>query len=333
MDRFHPDLARSALYIPRFSFGPRLARLAKWLDRRRRAPRPDAADGVTIRNVLIPGDAGSAGIRVRIYSPKRAQGPVPAILWLHGGGFLFGAPEQDERGSIAMAWELGIVVAAVDYRLAPEHPFPAALEDCYAALLWLHIEAEALGIAPERIAVGGASAGGGLAAGLVLLAHDRQQVAVAFQLLIYPMLDDRTALRSDFDGSMFRLWTNRSNHFGWSAYLQTAPGSDGISHYAAPARRKDLRDLPPAWVGVGACDLFCDEDRIYAQRLTDAGVRCDLEIVEGAYHGFDMICPQAGVVQEFRRNYLDALRRGLIRPRNDGGVLPASISGTPLPAD
>lgn len=309
-----------------------MARLAKWLDRRRRAPKPNAADGVTIRDILIPGATSSAGIRVRLYRPDRVEGFVPAMLWLHGGGFLFGAPEQDERGSIAMAGELGIVVAAVDYRLAPEHPFPAPLEDCYAALVWLHTEAEALGIGPERIAIGGASAGGGLAAGLVLLAHDRREVSVAFQLLIYPMLDDRTAARSDIAGSMLRLWSNQSNHYGWSAYLQAAPGSEGISSYAAPARRTDLSGLPPAWIGVGTCDLFCDEDRDYANRLAVAGVSCELEIVEGAYHGFDVVSPQAGVVQKFRRNYLDALQRALFRSGNDGRVTAASVSGTLLPA-
>jgi acetyl esterase/lipase len=232
------------------------------------------------------------------------------LLWIHGGGFVIGDAEIDREGIIAFVRELGIAVASVNYRLAPQHPFPAPMDDCYSALHWLSTHASSLGLRNDRIAVGGASAGAGLAAGLALLAHDRREVAVAFQLLIYPMLDDRTATRNDPDASKRRLWDSRSNVYGWTSYLNQAPGSPNVSPYASPARRVDLEDLPPAWIGVGTCDLFHDEVVTYARRLKEAGVPCTLRIVEGAFHGFDL-CRKAEVVHTFRRDYVAALRSKL----------------------
>jgi acetyl esterase/lipase len=223
-----------------------------------------------------------------------------------------GDPEIDETNNLAMVRETGIAVAAVDYRLAPRHPFPAPLEDCYAALRWLSASADTLGVRAERIAIGGSSAGAGLAAGLVLMAHDRQEVPVAFQLLLYPMLDDRTVLRTDIDLSHVRLWNNDCNRYGWSAYLQRDPGSADVHPYAAPARRADLTGLPPAWMGMGTFDLFHDEDLAYAQRLSESGVACELHVVKGAYHGFDLFSPKSNLVKQFRRSYVDALQRVLL---------------------
>ena len=161
------------------------------------------------------------------------------------------------------------------------------------------------------IAVGGDSAGGGLAAALAIMAHDRRQVPVRFQLLIYPMLDDRTALRTDIDTSKAVIWTAGSNAYGWSCYLNSRPVGAAVSGYAAPARRQDLSGLPPAWVGVGSFDVLHDEAVQYATRLRAAGVPCDLQVVEGAYHGFDVISPKANVVRNFRRSQERALRRAL----------------------
>jgi acetyl esterase/lipase len=244
---------------------------------------------------------------VRLYRPAGSTEPVPALLWIHGGGFLIGTARQDERSNIDMVRELGIAVASVDYRLAPEHPFPAPAEDCYAALRWLHAAAPAFGIRSDRIAVGGASAGGGLAAGVALMAHDRGEVPLAFQLLVYPMLDDRTVQRARGDESDFRLWNSTCNEFGWRSYLGAMPGGPEVSPYAAPARRVDLGGLAPAWLGVGTLDLFHDEDVDYATRLREAGVACDLVEVDGAFHGFDGLAPRAPVVTAFRRSWLDAL--------------------------
>lgn len=271
---------------------------------------PLVAD-IKIEDVTIPGKSGAPAVRVRLYRPSTAVDPVPALLWIHGGGFVMGDPENDQENSLALVRELGIAVAAVKYRLAPRHPFPAPMDDCYAALRWLFAESKSLGIRQDRIALGGASAGAGLAAGLALLAHDRAEVPVVFQLLIYPMLDDRTATRIDLDRSPLRLWDNECNRFGWTSYLDQAPGSVNVSPYAVPARRLDLSNLPPAWLGVGTCDLFHDEDLAYAGRLRQAGVPCEVRVVDGAYHAFDRVSRDAAVVRAFRDDYVTALRRAL----------------------
>lgn len=311
MPTFHPDLRLTARLIPRYSFNPFLRKLTNKLSQFRGVPTPPTVEGVTIRDVTVAVGQNIESIRVRLYSPQRRTDAVPAILWCHGGGFIIGTSELVERNSIYLAREVGILVAAVDYRLAPEHPFPVPLNDCYAALKWLHTEAASLGVLPDRIAVGGESAGGGLAAALTLLAHDHKSVPVAFQLLIYPMLDDRTTTRRDIDTSMLRIWSFKSNVYGWTSYLGHDPGIDGVSTYAAPARREDLTGLPPAWIGIGTLDLFHDEDVLYSKRLRDAGVPCQMDVVEGAYHLFDIVSPNAAVVKGFRKSYLDALRKTL----------------------
>ena len=247
-------------------------------------------------------------ISLRVSQPSLAlERPVAALLWIHGGGYVIGNAAQDDQICRHFVEELGIAVASVDYRRAPEHAFPAALDDCYEALSWL---SRCKGVDPTRIAIGGASAGGGLAAALALLARERGEIKVAFQLLAYPMLDDRTATRSDIDESNFRLWNNRSNQFGWQSYLGQAPGSANVSPMAAPSRCEDLAGLPSAWIGVGTCDLFCEEDIAYAERLRAAGVECELAVVPGAFHGFDLVA-KAGVSETFRSNQVEALRAAL----------------------
>ncbi len=304
MASFHPDL-RFGRFIPRFSFGPRLVAFAQWATKRLKPPKIDDVD---VENLSLP---NAPGVGVRVYRPKTLKTPAPALLWLHGGGFIIGSPEQDELSSAFYARELGIVVVAVRYRLAPKHPYPTPLEDCYSALKWLHGNASSLGVDPARIAIGGPSAGGGLTAGLALLAHDRKEVPLVFQLLIYPMLDDRTVTRTDHDTSHARVWTTGSNRYGWRSYLKQEPGAALAPEYAAPARRGDLSGLPPAWVGVGTFDLFHDEDLEYARRLKAAGVPCEVTIVPGAFHGFDALKPSAPVAREFRRSPLALLRKAL----------------------
>lgn len=313
MSHFHPELRRAARLIPRFTFTPRLARFARFLQGLGGVKAPKSVPGLTIRDVLIPGPSDNPSVRVRLYSPSEPSTPRPALLWIHGGGFILGTPEQDEANIVRMCRDLDLTVAAVSYRLGPDHPFPAGLNDCYAALTWLHANADELGIARDRIAIGGNSAGAGLAAGLVLHAHDAGKVPVAFQLLIYPMLDDRTVNRTDIDQSRLRMWNSKSNVVGWTAYLGHAPGGEGVPDHAAPARRQDLRGLPPAWIGVGTCDLFHDEDVAYARRLQEAAVSCTLKVVEGAFHGFDLV-GDAQVVEDFRRSYTEAMRAVLRGP-------------------
>lgn len=298
MSVFHEDL-RIGRFIPPVSIGPRLAALARRLPVRT----PEPPDDVVVEEVTAP------GVSLRLYRPRSLQGAAPALLWSHGGGYLLGSPEQDEAGSIAFARELGITVAAIRYRLAPAHPSPAAVEDAHAALVWLAGHA---GVDPERIAIGGASAGGGLTASLALLAHDRGEVRPAFQLLVYPMLDDRTVLRTDLDTSGVRVWTPGSNRYGWTSYLGQEPGSAGVSPYAAPARREDLSGLPAAWIGVGTLDLFHDEDLAYAARLEAAGVPCALHVVPGAFHAFDALFSTKPVARAFRAEQARVLRAALV---------------------
>ena len=238
MSAFHPDLAIGR-FIPKLSFGPRTSRLAR---RRTTGPGP----GVTVGELLVPGPDGGPEVSLRIIRPIVAPGPLPALLWIHGGGLIIGSPEQDDRTTIAFARELGIAVAAVRYRLAPDHRAPAAVEDTYAGLRGLVANAAALGVDADRIAIGGASAGGGLAAALALLAHDRGEIRPVFQLLVYPMLDDRTVTRTDLDTRNVRAWTPKSNRYGWTSYLGVEPGSPGVSPYASPARRDPA--LSRAWV-------------------------------------------------------------------------------------
>ena len=310
MSHFHPDL-RIARFIPQFSFGPKIS-AAMRASKPRTKPAP--AD-VSIANLEIAGPVGAPPVGVRIYRHVDVGAtPVPALLWMHGGGYLFGNPEQDEAGSIAFARELGITVVALRYRTGPDNPAPAAVEDAYAALTWIAANAPELGIDPSRIAVGGASAGGGLAAALALYAHDKGETQPAFQLLIYPMLDDRTVVRTDHDTRNARVWSAKSNRLAWQSHLGQAPGSDGVSPYAAPARRVSLAGLPPAWVGVGTLDIFHDEDLLYAERLTDAGVACETLVVPGAFHGFDAVFARTPVAREFFAEQVRVLRATLLPP-------------------
>jgi len=266
---------------------------------------------MSIEEIAVPAADGSPAVAIRLIRPREQRTPAPALFWTHGGGYISGSPVQDDRTNIALARELGITVAAVRYRLAPDHPAPAAIEDAYAGLRWLFTHAESLGVDAARIAVGGASAGGGLAAGLALYARDRGEVSPAFQLLIYPMLDDRTVVRTDLDTRNVRVWTPGSNRFGWTSYLGAEPGSGGVSEYSAPARREDLSGLPPAWVGVGTLDLFYQEDLEYARRLREAGVPCEVFTVDGAFHGFDALFGKKDVSRLFLAEQVRMLRKAL----------------------
>jgi acetyl esterase/lipase len=209
-----------------------------------------------------------------------------------------------------VARELDCVIVSVDYRLAPETVFPGALEDNYAALRWLHDSAHELGVDPGRIAVMGESAGGGHAAMLAIAARDRHQVPLVAQVLIYPMLDDRTGSARAVPAHIGQfVWTRAANRFGWSSLLGQPAGAAKVPPGSVPARETRLAGLPPAFIGVGALDLFVQEDMVYAQRLVEAGVATDLDVVAGAYHGFDFFAPQAQSAQRFREAWQGMLRR------------------------
>ena len=204
------------------------------------------------------------------------------------------------------------LVVSVDYRLAPETRFPGALEDNYAALRWLYANADATGVDRNRIAIGGESAGGGHAAALAIAARDRKEVPIAFQLLIYPMLDDRTGSSRPVPPHIGEfVWTAESNVFGWTSLLGVPAGSAKIPPGSVPARVNDLLGRPPAYIGVGAIDLFVDEDIEYARRLIDAGVSTELHVIPGAYHAFERLAPKATVSTRFTESWTSALRRVL----------------------
>jgi len=262
----HPDL-KAARFIPRFSWTSPLVRLI------RRLPMPPVRvpAGITVTNRTTPGPDGAPDVRVRLYRPAGLPPAAPALLWLHGGGHLIGKPEQDDRTCLEFA-RRGVTVVSVDYRLSPEHPFPAALA--------------------QR-------------------AHDEGRIRLALQLLVYPMLDDRTVLRDDAAPADLRVWTPGSNRLGWASYLGVPPGSAAIPEYAVPARRTDLTGLPPAWIGVGTADLFHDECVAYARRLEEAGVPVTLDVVDGAFHGFDAVFRNASVTRRFIGAQVAALRETL----------------------
>ena len=262
----------------------------------------------------VPGPPGAPEVRVLVYTPRQATSPVPALLWIHGGGYVLGTADGDDLTVKAMVAELGCAAVSVDYRLAPETPAPGNVEDCYAALSWLYHNAAPLGVDASRIAIGGASAGGGLAAALGLLTRDRGEVPLCFQLLIYPMLDDRTVTHPDPHPHVGEfIWTHESNAFGWASLLGHAPGQMDESPYAVPARAENLAGLPPTWIGVGALDLFLEEDLDYARKLTRCGVATELHMYPGAYHGFNMN-PQAQATRDFNADILTALGRAFALP-------------------
>src|ERR1700683_2731608 len=222
-----------------------------------------------------------------------------------------GDVEQDVRLIKKLFKRIDCVAVSVDYRLAPEHPFPAPVEDCYAALKWFFAHADELGVAPDRIAIRGASGGGGFAAGVGVLARARGEVKVSCQLLIYPMIDDRNVTPASYAITDPRMWNRESNRLGWKAYLGRDGGGADVSPYAAASRATDLKNLPPTYIPVGALDLFIDENIEYAQRLIQAGVPTELHVYPGAFHGFDMFAPSAAVSKQFKADRESALKRAL----------------------
>jgi len=259
----------------------------------------------------VPGAPGDPEVRVLCYEKVGRSSPTAALLWIHGGGYVLGTADADDLTCRQLASETGAVVVSVDYRLAPETPAPGPLNDCYAALAWAYGAATELGLDPTRFLVGGASAGGGLAACLSLLARDRGDIPISLQVLIYPMLDDRTASTVQphpYAGEF--IWKPSDNRFGWAALLGGQPGGDDVSPYVAAARVPTTAGLPATFISVGSLDLFAEEDIAYATRLIREGVLVELHVYPGAYHGFNMV-PFARLTQAYVRDYLDAINRHL----------------------
>ncbi|MBT8342720.1 MAG: alpha/beta hydrolase [Desulfatitalea sp.] len=266
--------------------------------------------GVTTSDHDAPGKDGPS-VKVRIYQPEKRNATLPALLWIHGGGWILGDIHTEDLRAKSLSSDLNCVVASVEYRLAPEHPFPAALEDCYAALRWLANSAEQFGVNAERIAVGGESAGGNLAAGLCLMARDRAEVRICYQFLNGPPLDDMGMESSELSDMESPVLTRAQGMTAWRSYLHQKPGSEDISAYAAPVRAANLSGLPPTCISIGARDLLCIENLVYAQRLIKAGVSTELHVYAESFHGFDMFAPQADASKRCLAEYKHLLYRAL----------------------
>lgn len=262
----------------------------------------------------VPGPPGAPSVRVLAYRPvKRSRAPSrhAGLLWIHGGGYVAGTADWDDLYCKRLATEVGCCIVNVDYRLAPETPFPGPVEDCYAALKWMHAKAADWQLDPARIGIAGLSAGGGLCAALGLLARDRAEVPVCFQAPLQAMLDDRTCTATPHPWAGELVWTAESNRFGWSSLLGHEPGHAGVSPHASAARAVDLRGLPPTYLAIGSIDLFIDENLQYAQRLLQAGVIAEFKVYAGGFHAFQMLAPSADVSKDYERDVVRALRRGL----------------------
>jgi acetyl esterase/lipase len=306
-----PELAPFLLTRRNSDLGP--ATLSAW----RNAPtdpffaqRPSPAPQLRRRAILGPNGAPPVGVFV--VDPMPGKTGRPAVLYVHGGGYVMFAADRAPAILQDLAVSLGCVVVAVDYRLAPETPFPGPSEDIYAALVWLDAEADSLGIDRSRIAIFGESAGGGHAANLAITARDRQGPRIAAQVLIYPMLDDRTGSSRRAPRHVGRfVWTEGSNRYAWSAYLGRAAGGNRVPAGAVPARVSSVAGLPPTYIGVGALDLFAPECLTYAERLVGAGVPTEVHVVPGAVHGFDLIAPKAKISRRFTMGWQAAIARGI----------------------
>jgi acetyl esterase/lipase len=270
-------------------------------------------DGPRVQECVIPGRGGAPDVKVHVINADPAVGR-PAILHMHGGGFVAGSARGSVPDLQVAAKALDCVVVTIEYRLAPETPFPGALDDNYAALAWLYANAEEFGVDRTHIAVQGESAGAGHAAMLAIAARDRGEYPLCFQLLLQPMLDDRTSsVRHPPAHIGAFLWRPELNVGGWTALLGSAAGG-AAPKGAVPAREVDLWGLPPAFIGVGSIDLFVEESVDYARRLCEAGVPTELLLLSGAFHAFDFAAPGARITRRYRLAYFNALARAFGRP-------------------
>ncbi|MFI9755831.1 alpha/beta hydrolase [Streptomyces collinus] len=258
----------------------------------------------------VPGPRGEPDISLLICRPAaEPAGPRPVIYHVHGGGMVIGTNRVGVDVPLAWAQALDAVVVSVEYRLAPEHPYPAPVEDVYAGLLWTADHAAEIGADPERIVIAGASAGGGLCAALALLTRDRKGPQPIGQVLMCPMLDDRNDTPSTYQMAGLGVWDRTANETGWTALLGSRRGGPDVPAYAAPARAEDLTGLPPAFLDVGSAETFRDEVVAYASRIWQAGGVAELHVWPGGFHGFDGFAPQAAVSQAARGAQAAWLRR------------------------
>lgn len=269
-------------------------------------------DQLEIRDHVVPrATGGQPDVLLRSYVPSAITRPTPCTFYIHGGGLVLGSVDGDEARAAELAEETGCIVTSVDYRLAPEHPFPAALDNCYQALRWIVENHRELGIDVDRVALYGPSAGGALSAASALVARDNDGPRIAYLMLASPMLDDRCTEPSTFVNTGFGAWSREANIQAWSAYLGDAHGTDQVSPYAAPARADTLTGLPPTYLDVGDLDLFRDEVVTYAGRLMRSHVPVELHVYPGGVHGGEHLAPNAQLSERVRSYRRTALRRAL----------------------
>jgi len=266
-----------------------------------------------LSELTVPGAAGAPPVPLVLLRPVATSGSVPVLLHVHGGGLIAGCARADLLHTVELAAATGCAVASVDYRLAPEHPYPAAVQDVHAGLLGLVDQAEQLGLDPERVVLLGISAGGGLAVAASLLARDQDGPRPAGLLAICPMLDDRSDSASAHQMQGMGAWDRTANATGWQAYLPGRAGTDDVPGYAAPARELDLSVLPPTFLDVGSAETFRDEVVAFASRMWACGGSAELHVWPGGVHGFDFLAPEAAVSRAARAAREDWLRRLLAR--------------------
>lgn len=309
--RVLPELREAYSQFPGFQLEENL----EWSRSLVSAPPVKRSEHVNTTSRKIPGVAGE--MLVKIYEPAgRNADKLPAMLWIHGGGYVLGHPDMDDELCECFVQTARCVVVSVDYRLAPEHPYPAAIEDCYAGLVWMTEEAESLGIDENRVAIAGASGGGGLTAALALMARDKGGPSIIFQMPLYPMLDNRNITPSSHEiTEEDAIWSRTDNLTAWNMYLGEENDVSGISSYAVPSRAENLAGLPPTYTCVGQLDLFRDETIEYVTRLAQAGVDVEFHLYPGCFHLFEIFVPEAEVSQRAVQHYMDAMARAL-HPKN-----------------
>lgn len=303
ISEIHPDYMSYAVRHPMDIRGSLSLGLARFFNGRR----TKVHQRVTAERVHLPGGGERSAI---VHRPDGATEPTGGLVWIFGGGLISGNAGHVNSVASTFAAELGIVVVVPDYRLAPEHPYPAAIDDCFSALEWLVSHADALGVDRSRILVGGESAGGGLAASLAQRAR-YASIPLLLQVLVAPMLDDQSVIRAETNGDVHLVWTVTSNRFAWTAYLGHGPEESESRPYAVPAREQNLGGLAAAWISVGEADLFLEESLEYAGRLTASGVMVDLTTIPGAHHGWELLAPGNAEVLRVRAARLEAMRAAL----------------------
>ncbi|WP_103109299.1 alpha/beta hydrolase [Brevibacillus reuszeri] len=306
-NRVLPELRQALEQFPGFQLEENLEASRAML----RNPPIEKSEHVNTTSRMIQGAVGE--MLVKIYEPSQRTGnKLPAMLWIHGGGYVLGHPDMDDALCERFVQAANCVVVSVDYRLAPEHPYPAAINDCYAALLWMTDEAEELGIDLARVAIAGASGGGGLTAALALLVRDKGGPDLIFQMPLYPMLDNRNRTASSHEILADNATWNRTNNLmAWGMYLGEDASKNELSPYAVPARAESLAGLPPTFTCIGQLDLFRDETIEYVTRLAEAGVDVEFQLYPGSYHCFEVFVPQAEVSKRASQSYVDAMARAL----------------------